>query len=58
MRQAEIRDPQIYAIIGAAMEIHYRADFVCFSDIIVEFKAIANLTSADEAQFKKNLRNP
>lgn len=34
----------------------YRADFVCFSDVIVEFKAIANLTSADEAQLINYLK--
>jgi GxxExxY protein len=86
MKMVEERDPQTYAIIGAAMEIHrqlghgfleavyqqaaliefplkgipferevalpityknillpihHRADFVCFSEIIVEFKALA-----------------
>ena len=25
---------------GAILPVHYRADFVCFSEIIVEFKAI------------------
>ncbi len=28
----------------------YRADFVCFSEIIVEFKAQSQLTGVDEAQ--------
>jgi GxxExxY protein len=101
MRQIEIRDPQTFAIIGAAMEIHrqlghgfleavyqeaaviefplykvpferetclpisykglilpvhYRADFVCFSGIIVEFKAISNLTNIDEAQVLNYLK--
>jgi GxxExxY protein len=91
------RDPQTFAIIGAAMEVHrelghgflelvyqtalalefqdrdisyttevvlpikykdnlltcaYRADFVCFGSIIVETKAIAHLTGADDAQLK------
>ena len=95
------RDPQTYAIIGAAMEIHrrlghgflepiyqdaaviefplqqipferevtlpikyrniilpsrYRADFVCFSDIIVEFKALARLSSVEEAQVLNYLK--
>jgi GxxExxY protein len=97
---AEIRDPQTYAIIGAAMEIHkqlghgfleavyqeaamvefplriipferevllpvcykekliaqYRADFVCFSQIIVEFKAQSQLTTVDEAQVLNYLK--
>jgi len=95
------RDPQTFAIIGAAMEIHrtlghgfleavyqesatiefplrqipferevlfeihykgnllttrYRADFVCFGNIIVEFKAQSQLTSADEAQLLNYLK--
>jgi GxxExxY protein len=96
----EIRDPQTYAIIGAAIEIHkqlghgfleavyqqaamvefplrqiafereallpvyykgsllsqYRADFVCFSEIIVEFKAQNQLTGVDEAQVLNYLK--
>ena len=96
----EIRDPQTYAIIGAAMEIHkqlghgfleavyqeaavvefslrqisfarevllpvhykekliaqYKADFVCFSQIIVEFKAQSELTSVNEAQVLNYLK--
>jgi GxxExxY protein len=88
-------DPQTYAIIGAAIEVHkelgpgfleavyqaalalefidrrisfqaeiplpvrykgklltcsYRADFVCFEDVVVETKAITQLTKADQAQ--------
>jgi GxxExxY protein len=101
MKLVEMRDPQTYAVIGAAMEIHrqlghgfletvyqeaaviefsaqqvpferevslpiaykgltlptrYRADFVCFSEIIVEFKAISALTNADEAQILNYLK--
>ena len=96
----EVRDPQTYAIIGAAMEIHkqlghgfleavyqeaamvefplrtipferevllpvcykgkliaqYRADFVCFSEIIVEFKAQSQLTGIDESQVLNYLK--
>jgi GxxExxY protein len=88
-------DPQTFAIIGAAMEVHsvlgpgfleavyqealafelsvrsisfqqeaaipimykgrpiqcaYRADFVCFGNIIVEVKALPRLTTVEEAQ--------
>ena len=95
------RDPQTYAIIGAAMEIHrqlghgfleavyqeaaviefplkqipferelslpikyknvllpthYRADFVCFFEIIVEFKALSRLSSVEEAQILNYLK--
>ena len=101
MKIVEERDPQTYAIIGAAMEIHrqlghgfleavyqyaaiiefplreipferevalpikyknillpiqYRADFVCFSEIIVEFKALSKLTSVEEAQLLNYLK--
>ena len=92
---AEIRDPQTYAIIGAAMEVHrefgcgfleaayqeamefelaersipfvpqvelailykartlkckYRADLVCFGEVIVEIKALAKITGIERAQ--------
>ena len=89
------RDPQTYAIIGAAMEVHrefrrgfsepvyqdamgvemglrsipfvreqqirikykehelaskYRADFVCYGEIIVELKALGRITGVERAQ--------
>ncbi len=95
------KDPETFAIIGAAMEIHselgrgflelvyqtalalefqergipfkaevalplrykgklltcaYRTDFVCFESIVVETKAIAALTRADEAQLINQLK--
>jgi GxxExxY protein len=101
IKSAEERDPQTYAIIGAAMEIHrqlghgfleavyqdaaviefplrqilfekevtlpiqykgaflptrYRADFVCFSEIIVEFKALSRLSSVEESQLLNYLK--
>ena len=101
MKAAEERDPQMYAIIGAAMEIHrqlghvfleavyqdavvvefplrkipfekeislpvkykdvllpshYRADFICFSEIIVEFKALSRLSNVEEAQLLNYLK--
>jgi GxxExxY protein len=91
----QMRDPQTYAIIGAAMEVHnelgsgfleavycqamrlelmtrsipfnpevplvirykdhpldcaYRADFVCFGNVIVEIKALGQLTGVERAQ--------
>jgi GxxExxY protein len=91
----QMRDPQTYAIIGAAMEVHgefgrgfleaaycqamklefasrsipfasevplqirykgevldcaYRADFVCFGSVIVEIKAIGQITGIERAQ--------
>lgn len=94
-------DPQTYAIIGAAMEVHrvlghgfleavyqealalemtarnipferekdlaidfkgfplktrYRADFLCYGEIVVEIKAISSLTGHDEAQLLNYLK--
>lgn len=95
------RDPQTYAIIGAAVEVHrelghgflelvyqtalgiefqtrgipykaevtlpvkykgqlltcsYRTDFVCFQNVVIEIKAIAKLTGADDAQLINELK--
>jgi GxxExxY protein len=95
------KDPQTYAIIGAAMEVHrhlghgfleavyqealavematreisfkrevilpikykgellqcgYRADFICFEEVIVELKALGELTGVDEAQTINELK--
>lgn len=93
--QKTAKDPETYAIIGAAMEVHrelghffleavyqealaielagrkipfqrevplavkykgqklacsYRADFLCYENVLVELKAISELTGVDEAQ--------
>ena len=95
MTKPDQRDPRTYAIIGAAMEVHYelgsgfleavyhealgielalrgvphrrevslpvfykhqrlgcdyRADFVCYEAVVVEIKALAELTGIHEAQ--------
>jgi len=91
----QTRDPQTYAVLGAAMEVHrelghgflevvyqtalaleftergipfqaevslpiryknrllacsYRADFICFENVLVETKAISQITNTDRAQ--------
>ena len=95
------RDPQTYAVIGAAMEVHrhlghgfleavyqealamemtargipferevavpveykgqrlpcsYRADFVCYGEVVLELKAVNRLTGADESQLINELK--
>ncbi len=95
MTPIEQRDPQTYAIIGAAMEVHrvlghgfleavyrdsmvielverqiprevevklvvkykgkdlpsfYKADLICFREVLVEIKALSRLTHIEEAQ--------
>ena len=35
---------------GTPLKCKYRADFVCFGDIIVELKAISQITGADKVQ--------
>lgn len=95
------KDPQTYAIIGAAMEVHnqlgcgfleavyqeamevelnargipverevnlpisykgtrlscsYRADFICFNEIVVEIKALSRLTTVETSQVLNYLK--
>jgi GxxExxY protein len=97
----EIRDPQTYGIIGAAMEVHrelgrgfleacyhealcmelsergipfqpevdlfisykgrelkcaYRADLICFDNVVVEIKALAQITGVERAQLINYLK--
>ena len=52
--QAEVALPVRYK--GKLLTCAYRADFVCFESVIVETKAIAALTGADEAQLINELK--
>jgi GxxExxY protein len=41
---------------GDLPPVHYRADFVCFADVLVELKALAALGPREFAQVKNYLR--
>jgi GxxExxY protein len=44
----EVAVPVLYR--GMLLKATYRADFVCYGDIIVELKAMATITRVEEAQ--------
>ena len=46
--QREVPLPVSYK--GQKLACSYRADFVCYENVLVELKAISQLTGADEAQ--------
>ena len=52
--KAEVALPVRYK--GRILTCGYRADFVCFENFLVEIKAIARLTSADDAQLLNELK--
>jgi GxxExxY protein len=52
--KAEVELPVRYK--GKLLTCSYRADFVCFENLIVETKAISKLTSADDAQLLNELK--
>jgi GxxExxY protein len=41
---------------GQRLQCGYRADFICFGEIVLELKAINQLTGADEAQLINELK--
>ena len=51
---AEVALPIRYK--GKLLTCTYRADFICFKNVIVETKAIAQLTGADDAQLINQLK--
>ena len=52
--RAEVALPILYK--GRLLSCSYRADFVCFGQVLVETKAITQLTGADRAQVINALR--
>jgi GxxExxY protein len=41
---------------GQLLQCGYRADFICFNEVVVELKAIDQLTGADDAQLINELK--
>ena len=52
--QRELEVPVWYR--GQRMLVHYRADFVCFKGVIVELKALSDLSGSEEAQIINYLK--
>lgn len=52
--QREVLLPVFYK--GQRLETYYKADFICFENIIVELKALADLTNIERAQILNYLK--
>ena len=52
--QREVALPITYR--DTILPTSYRADFICFSDIIVEFKALSRLSTVEESQVLNYLK--
>jgi GxxExxY protein len=52
--QAEVALPVRYK--GKLLACDYRTDFICYEDFLVEMKAIAEFTRADDAQLINELK--
>lgn len=52
--QREVTLPVSYK--GHALSCQYRADFICFDSVVVEIKALSELSGKDEAQLLNYLK--
>ena len=52
--RSEVTFPIIYK--GARMKSIYRADLICYDDVVVELKAISTLTGSDIARLLNYLK--
>jgi GxxExxY protein len=50
----EVKLPVSYR--NEILDLHYRVDFICFNDVIVEVKADDTITTRDEAQLLNYLK--
>jgi GxxExxY protein len=52
-----MREPRLNILYkGEALETVFRADFLCYDDVIVEFKALARLTDNEMSQLLNELK--
>ena len=52
--QREVEIPIAYK--EKRLSVSYRADFLCYGEVVVELKAISSLTTVDEAQLLNYLK--
>jgi GxxExxY protein len=52
--RSEVKLPISYR--NQLLDLHYRVDFICFNDVIVEVKANDTITTRDEAQLLNYLK--
>ena len=52
--QSEVKLPVYYK--GEELDCYYQADMICFNDIIVELKALAEITDTHRAQLLNYLK--
>ena len=50
----ELRFPVSYK--GQQLKNHYRPDFICFDEVIVELKALSSLSTVEESQLINYLK--